>query len=189
MGWYLPVTVFVQRRVGVMFSGVMLLPSIKTFLGWKWATFPICGAQADVLSKCAAMYTVKSSCICQSLLSNDRIFDFLVFDCLIHLYSNQPITLKCLVSEWYGTPKGDAVIYVRVAPVTNWLLGHIPKTHVPPWYTSVIKYNYGYRNLKIQLTVSIQVIANLHHLKKKSWGKEGILGQNDKYLSQVYTVW
>lgn len=25
----------------------------------------------DVLGKCAAMYTVKSSCICQSLLSND----------------------------------------------------------------------------------------------------------------------
>lgn len=163
----------------------MLLPSITIFLEWKWATFLICGAQVDVLSKCAAMYTVKSSCISQSLLSNDRIFDFLIFDYLIHLYSNQPITLKCLVAEWYGTPRGDAVIYVKITAVLSQLLGYIPKTHVPLWYIYAIKYNHGYRNLKIQLTVSIQVIANLHHLKKKGWGEEGILGQNDKYLSQV----
>lgn len=102
---------------------------------------------------------------------------------MIHLYRNQPNTLKSLVSEWYGIPRGDAGIYVRFTLVPDWLLGHTPKPHMPLWYTSVTNYNYRYRNLKIQRTVSILVIANLHHLKKKGWGEEGILGQNDKCLS------
>lgn len=74
-----------------MFSGATLIPSIKTFLEWQWVSFLTCGAQVDVLSKYAA-------CTLSSQTAFVNLF-CLVTDYMIHLHSNQAITLKYPVSK------------------------------------------------------------------------------------------
>lgn len=95
-----------------------------------------------------------------------------MIDYMIHLYSNQPISLKCLVSEWHGTPARSCCylyeVYTRTEMAT--------RTHTKNSCTIVI-----HKCHKVQLWVQKlenltssfhSSYSNLHHLKKKGWGEK-----------------